>query len=256
MRPGLPRHDRVVPRLPDRPADPARRFSLSLNGATLATLIEYAERIKLSGQALSLELSELPQLKTPCVLHWDLSHFVVLRSASAKEVVIHDPAMGVRHLSYAEVSKHFTGGALELAPMTTFQAADERRKVSLGAMIGKVSGWWQSVALVFAMSLALEVLALASPIMNQFVVDEALVSGDRALLNVLALGLLLMMVVHTLLAQARSWTIMYLSTHLNLQWISNVFGHLMRLPMAWFEKRQLGDVISRFGAVGVRSSRR
>lgn len=66
------------------------RFSVSLKGATFQTLIGYADRIKLSARPLALELDELPDLKTPCILHWGLNHFVVLQRADAKEVVIHD----------------------------------------------------------------------------------------------------------------------------------------------------------------------
>uniref|UniRef100_UPI003FD84591 ABC transporter transmembrane domain-containing protein n=1 Tax=Salmonella enterica TaxID=28901 RepID=UPI003FD84591 len=50
-------------------------------------------------------------------------------------------------------------------------------------------------------------------------------------------------------AALRSWAVLYLSSTLNLQWLGNVFAHLMRLPVAWFEKRHAGDVLSRFGAI-------
>jgi ATP-binding cassette subfamily B protein RaxB len=226
------------------------RFSVSINGTSLTTLTDYADRLKLSTRAVSLELEELRDLKTPAILHWSLNHFVVLRSATAKEVVIHDPATGMRKLDYAEVSKEFTGCALELDPMTDFRPADERRKISVKAMIGKLDGWWQSLALVFAMALGLEALGLAAPKFNQYMIDEVLLSADRSLRDVLALGLLLLLLAQSALAQMRGWTIMYLTTHLNLQWVSDLFSRLVRLPMNWFEKRQLGDVLSRFGSVG------
>lgn len=226
------------------------RFSVSLKGANLAQIVSYADRLKLSSRALRLEVDEMRELKTPCLLHWDLNHFVVLSSASPKGIVIHDPAVGVRHLCYADVDKHFTGWALELTPATGFQPANEQRKVSLSSLIGKVSGLWQAIGLVFVMSLALEAFALAAPMFNQWVVDEALVSADRGLLNVLACGSFLLMLTQTAVSQARGWTVMYLSTHLNLQWVGNVFTHLLRLPVAWFEKRHLGDVVSRFGSIG------
>jgi ATP-binding cassette subfamily B protein RaxB len=60
----------------------------------------------------------------------------------------------------------------------------------------------------------------------------------------------LLLLVQSALSQMRGWTIMYLTTHLNLQWVSDVFGRLVRLPMTSLEKRQLGDVLSRFGSVG------
>lgn len=226
------------------------RFSISINGTSLGILSDYADRLKLSTRGVRLELEELRNLKTPAILHFGLNHFVVLRSATDKGIVIHDPAFGVRKLGYAEVSKEFTGGALELDRMTDFRPADERRKISVKAMIGKLDGWWQSLALVFAMALGLEVLGLAAPRFQQYMVDEVLLSADRELRDVLAIGLVLLLLVQSALSLARSWTIMYVTTHLNLQWVSDVFGRLVRLPMQWFEKRQLGDVLSRFGSVG------
>ena len=75
------------------------------------------------GQVVHLDLDELPMLRTPCVLHWDMNHFVVLKSIGRGGAVVHDPAVGVRRLSLAQLSRHFTGVALELVPTTSFQAA-------------------------------------------------------------------------------------------------------------------------------------
>ncbi|HJU71807.1 MAG TPA: peptidase domain-containing ABC transporter [Paucimonas sp.] len=226
------------------------RFSLSLKGANLAQLTRYADAMQLVSRPLRLEIEELPQLKTPCILHWDMSHFVVLKKADGKGIVIHDPAIGVRRLPCAEVGKHFTGVALELTPTVEFKPADERRRVSLRGLMGKVDGLWRSFGLVFVMAMALEVFALLSPMFNQWVIDEALTSADRDLLNVLVIGFALMLIVQNAISLARGWTVLYLSTHLNLQWIANVFTHLLRLPVSWFEKRHLGDVVSRFGSIG------
>src|SRR5215467_5682264 len=63
------------------------RFSISLRGTTLAHLLRFAERLELSGRPLRLELEDLPYLKTPCILHWDMNHFVVLKKATKKRVV-------------------------------------------------------------------------------------------------------------------------------------------------------------------------
>lgn len=226
------------------------RFSVSLNGTSLGTLAECADRLKLSSRGVHLTLDELRDLKTPAILHWGLNHFVVLRSATAKEVVIHDPALGVRHLSYPEVSKEFTGNALELDTTVDFRPADERRKISLAALIGKLDGWWQSLGLVFGIALGLEALGLAAPRFNQYMIDDVVVSNDSNLRDLLTIGLILLVLTQSALSQMRGITILYLTTHLNLQWVSDVFGRLVRLPMHWFEKRQLGDVLSRFGSVG------
>jgi len=76
-----------------------------------------------------------------------------------------------------------------------------------------------------------------------------LVTADRDLLVTLGLGFGLLVLISVATGALRSWAVLYLSATLNLQWLSNVFAHLMRLPVAWFEKRHAGDVMSRFGAI-------
>jgi ATP-binding cassette subfamily B protein RaxB len=227
-----------------------RRFTVSLKGATLAYLIQAAGKLHLAPRPLRLELGELQQLRAPCILHWDMNHFVVLKSADARGAVVHDPAFGVRRLSFPEVSKHFTGIALELTPTSDFRPADERRHVRLRNLLGPVAGLKRSLAQVFLLALALQAIAVVSPFYMQWAVDGAVVTSDRDLLTVLGLGFLLLAVIQVAIAALRSWVVLYLGTTLNLQWLANVFTHLLRLPVSYFERRHLGDVVSRFGAVG------
>ncbi|HEX4333245.1 MAG TPA: peptidase domain-containing ABC transporter [Usitatibacter sp.] len=226
-----------------------RRFTVSLKGATLAYLMQVAGRLQLAPRPLRLELPEVPLLRAPCILHWDLNHFVVLRSADARGAVVHDPAFGVRKIGNDELSRHFTGIALELSPMPGFRAADDRRAVRVRDLMGRVTGLGRSLAQVFVLALALQAIAIVTPFYMQWAVDGAVVSADRDLLAVLGLGFLLLALVHVALSGLRSWVVLYLGTTLNLQWVANVFSHLLKLPVSWFEKRHLGDVVSRFGAV-------
>lgn len=224
------------------------RFSISVKGASMALLVRLADRLKLGSRALRLEVDELADLKTPCILHWNLNHFVVLKKADHKGITIHDPAIGERFIAYAEVSQQFTGVALEMFPNSDFKSANEVRRISMRGLMGKVDGLWRSMGLVFAMAIALEAFALVAPLFNQWVIDEAIVAADRSLLNILILGFALLLLTQGAISLARSWTVMYLATHLNVQWAGNVFSHLIRLPVAWFEKRHLGDIVSRFGS--------
>ena len=226
-----------------------RRFNVSLKGSTLAFLMQAAGRMHLAPRPLRLELEEIAQLRAPCILHWDLNHFVVLKSVDARGAVIHDPAFGVRRITIGQLSKHFTGIALELTPTAQFKPLDERRRVRLRDLLGQVSGLHRSLAQVFLLALALQAIAIVAPFYMQWAVDGAVVSADRDLLTVLGLGFLLLTLVQVVLAAVRSWVVLYLSTTLNLQWLANVFSHLLRLPVSYFEKRHLGDVVSRFGAV-------
>lgn len=226
-----------------------RRFSTSLKGATLARVMVMAGQLGLTCRPLKLDLDELRQLKTPCVLHWDLNHFVVLKSVGKRRIVIHDPARGIRKLRMNEVSEHFTGVALELTPAADFAPVSERQAVSLRALTGTVRGLLPALGQILLLALALEVFALAGPFYMQWVLDQVLVSADRDLLTLLGLGFIGIAIFSAIITAARSWAVTWLGATLNVQWASNLFGHLMRLPLDWFEKRHVGDVVSRFGSI-------
>jgi ATP-binding cassette subfamily B protein RaxB len=225
------------------------RFALSLKGATMADLVRMAGALQLAPRALRAELEHLAELPTPCILHWDLNHFVVLVEMQGGVALVHDPARGLRRLKLDEVSRHFTGVVLELSPTAAFERRDERQRVSLRGLLGRVSGLKRSVGQILLLALALEAFVLLAPFYLQWVVDGVLVSADRDLLVTLGLGFGLLVLIQVATGAIRSWAVLVLSATLNLQWLGNVFAHLMRLPVAWFEKRHTGDIWSRFAAV-------
>lgn len=226
-----------------------RRFSTSLKGVTLARMMVMAGQLGFTCRPLKLDMDDLRQLKTPCVLHWDLNHFVVLKSAGRRGIVIHDPARGIRKLRMEEVSEHFTGVALELSPAADFAPVRERQAVSLRTLTGTAHGLLPALGQILLLALALEVFALAGPFYMQWVIDQVLVSVDRDLLTLLGLGFIGIAIFSAIITAARSWAVTWLSATLNVQWASNLFGHLMRLPLDWFEKRHVGDVVSRFNSI-------
>jgi len=226
-----------------------RRFPISLKGATLRDVMQIAQKLDMGTRPLKLDLEDLNQLKLPCVLHWNFNHFVVLKEVRANEVLIHDPAVGARTLSWDAVSSAFTGVALEIWPATDFKPAQEAQPVKLRQLMGSVGGLSTSLAQILLLALVLELFALVSPFFLQWVIDNVLVTADRDLLTTLALGFGLLMLMQQAVSAIRSWGILYLGTTLNLQWRANVFTHLTRLPVQYFEKRHLGDIVSRFGAI-------
>jgi len=226
-----------------------QRFPLSLKGAKLSHLIVIAQQLGFNTRPLRLEMEDLGKLKLPCILHWDLNHFVVLAKVGRSKVTILDPAVGERKLSFAEVSAHFTGVALELTPGPKFKPQRAMPAVSLRQLTGKVSGLWRSLALIGLLSVALQVFVLLGPFYLQWVVDQVLVSADRDLLVVLGLGFALALLLQVGTGLLRGWSVVYLSSQLGLQWMGNVFAHLLKLPLDFFEKRHLGDITSRMQSV-------
>lgn len=228
-----------------------RRFPVSLKGATLASLIQVANHLKLATRPVKLDLQQLSRLRLPCILHWEFNHFVVLKRVDGKCITIHDPALGVRTVSLRDTSDAFTGVALELWPTEDFTPKVEKQSVRVRGLLGPVNGLVASCSQVLLFALALEAFALLSPLFLQLVIDNVLISADRDLLITLAVGFALVMIVQQALSAIRSWVLLYMSTTLSLQWRANVFSHLIRLPIQYFEKRHLGDVVSRFETTDV-----
>ena len=223
-----------------------QKFSISLRGTTLAHILKFAERLNLSGRPLRLELEDLPYLKTPCILHWDMNHFVVLKKAGKKRVVVYDPAQGMRRLTYAQTSTHFTGVALELTPTPDFVPKDESSPLRLRDITAQTSGIKRALIQIFALAAALELVSLVSPLFLQFTLDKVVGAGNRSLLATLGIGFMLLVGLQAALGAFRSWTTLFFGTSLKIQWYANLFAHLVRLPVSFFEKRYFGDIMSRF----------
>src|SRR5262245_1844132 len=129
-----------------------QRFALSLAGISLRSLISVADQLDFSSRPLRVELAALKKMRSPAILHWDLNHFVVLRSVTSKGAIIHDPALGVRTLPFSEVSKHFTGVALELSPAATFQPVQAKAPIHLSSLWSQMTGLWSALAQVIVLS--------------------------------------------------------------------------------------------------------
>jgi ATP-binding cassette subfamily B protein RaxB len=226
-----------------------RRFPLSLKGAKLNQLIDIGQKLGFSTRALRIDMDDLDKLTLPCILHWDLNHFVVLTRVEASRVTVFDPATGERRLSLRQVSDHFTGVALEMTPSAEFKVQPAAPSITAGQLTGPVSGLWRALAQILLLSAALQVFVVLAPFYMQWVVDQVLVSADGDLLAVLGLGFGLALLLQIGIGLLRGWSVVYLSSRLGLQWMGNVFAHLLRLPLDYFEKRHLGDITSRMSSV-------
>lgn len=226
-----------------------RKFNLSARGATLAGINGIAEQLGMATRALSLELDELRVLKTPCILHWDFSHFVVLVSVKRNRYVLHDPARGIRYISREEMSRYFTGVALEVWPGSEFQSETLQTRISLRSLINSIYGIKRTLAKIFCLSVVIEAINLLMPVGTQLVMDHAIPAGDRGLLTLISAALMFFILLKAATSTLRAWSSLVISTLINVQWQSGLFDHLLRLPLAFFERRKLGDIQSRFDSL-------
>ena len=225
------------------------RFDISLRGATFEDLMEIASTLKLSSRPLRLELDELSKLSLPCILHWDLNHFVVLEKITGNRFVVHDPAIGECIFVLGELSKHFTGVALELFPNEEFKRKKSKPQIPWNQFFERIIGWKRSLLQMILLATILEIFTLIAPFFIQWTVDDVIVSGDHDLLTLLGVGFLLLLVLKSITEAAQGLTSVAFSTQLNVQSSSRVMGHLIRLPARYFEMRHQGDIVSRFQAL-------
>lgn len=226
-----------------------QRFSVSLKGLPLAGVIKTARMLDLAVRPVRLELGGIPKLRLPCILHWNFDHFVVLKKVKNDKVIIHDPAYGLRTIGLDELSRSFTGFALELWPDPGFETLPVAPRIKIQQVLGHFKGTFKAAMQVILLACTIEVFALFSPLFVQWTLDNVLPANDLDLLKLLALAFATLMLFQELLKASRSWMLLYLGTRMNVQLYANVFTHLIQLPIEYFVKRSLGDVTSRFGSI-------
>ena len=221
----------------------------SLKGMTLEALMGAASTIDLSPRALRVEMEELGQLRLPAILHWDMAHFVVLEAVGPKGLSIVDPASGRRIVSLSKAARHFTGVALELTPAAAFQPMEARQRLRLKDLWSRLQGWGSALAQIFALSILLQLTALLLPLYLQLTVDQAIGRGNPNLLPLLLIGFGIVYAMNAVIQALRSWVQLTVGESLSFQLGGNVVRHLLRLPTGFFERRHVGDLMSRIGSI-------
>lgn len=222
-----------------------QRFALSLQGTTLRHLMQLADQLTLAPRALRVEIESLSKVQLPAILHWDFNHFVVLKEVRGNSATIHDPAKGVQRITLDAVSAHFTGVVLELTPAEGFVRTEARSPIRLSHLWSRITGLQKAITQVLLLSAAYQIVTFALPFHIQLVVDEVVARGDRNLLVVLALGFGALTLLHAGLEALRNWVLHLLGSAMSFQVVGNIVRHLLRLPTSFFEKRHIGDILSR-----------
>ena len=225
-----------------------KRHLISMTGASLKSIMAIAGTLQLAARPLKVELDQLPKLQLPAILHWDLNHYVVLKSVKGDKVQIVDPGIGLRVMKLSKVSDHFTGIALELSPTAEFSPQEARLKPHLSLLWSRLIGLKRAIFQTLTLSVILQIIVIAAPFYLQLVVDGALAQKDYGLLKALAFGFGGLMILRAIAEAVRSWAILIYGNQMSLQMVGNVFRHLIRLPTSYFEKRHVGDIISRMGS--------
>ena len=226
-----------------------QRYRISNLGASIKDLMAAASKLQLGCRPLKLELGDLDKLQLPVILHWDLDHFVVLTKVRGQTFTIHDPAVGVRRYTFPELSLHFTGVALEVSRLQDFTPEQSRPQLTLRQLFTPGADFFQTALQVFVLSIVIQLLAISAPLYLQLVIDQGISLHDQDLILLLAILFLIITLARSAVSYFRGLVLLQFSSLTGFQLARNTFGHLIRLPTNYFESREIGDVVSRFGSL-------
>jgi subfamily B ATP-binding cassette protein HlyB/CyaB len=180
--------------------------------------------------------------------------WVLLAQCDGQRVLFQDPAAeggGRPTIEPVEVfAKHWApasrGGQGELLLATSRASlAGDLAKFDFSWFIPSIVKYRKLIGEVMLVSLFLQLFALISPLFFQVVMDKVLVHHGLTTLDVLVVGLLVVVVFESLLTGLRSYVFSHTTSRIDVELGARLFQHLLRLPLAYFQARRVGDSVAR-----------
>jgi ATP-binding cassette, subfamily B, bacterial len=218
------------------------------NGVTALQLVSAARSFGFSARGVKIDPKTLKYLAPGSILHWDLAHFVVFESCTAKHVMIVDPALGRRKISFEQASKSLSGVAIVCEPGQRFtkqRAKHAGRLRRYAQWILSVRGVWGRILMI---SLFLQILAMAVPGLTAVLVDKVIPRADMSLLALVASGFVTLASFYFLSNLLRSRLLLELRTRVEARMAFNFVEHLFELPYSFFQQRTTGDLMMRLSS--------
>ncbi len=235
-----------VARLHGVAADVAQlRHEFAAQGAAFGPreLLRAARWLGLRARWCRSNWARLPGTPLPAIARYVDGRCVLLAGVRSDEVLVQAPGGPAEVLSRARFTARWRGDLLLIA----------RRAVSDGTSRRFDFGWFLPAILrhrallaeVLIASFVLQLLALVSPVFFQVVVDKVLVHRGLTTLDVLCVGLLLVSSFEVLLGCLRAYVLNHTTNRIDVRLGADLYRHLLRLPVAWFEARRVGDTVAR-----------
>jgi ABC-type bacteriocin/lantibiotic exporter with double-glycine peptidase domain len=223
-------------------------MSVGRDGSLAQGLVRTAEWFGLRGRGVRLrDVDSLRLLSRGAVLHWRFRHFVVFEGVTARGAVVVDPASGRREVSREELQAAFTGVALLFEPGDSFERSG-RRRAGLRRYIRPILGQSATLARLLTLSILIQLLALATPVLTGVVVDRVVPRQDYHLLSILCVGLGGVVLFQLLTSLLRSHLMLHLQTNLDAKVTLDFLDHLFELPYSFFQTRSSGDLMMRLNS--------
>lgn len=223
-------------------------------GVTLLGINNAALELGLKTYPLKLSLDTfLDQAAVPCIVHWQRNHYVVVYKITKDKVYVADPGGGKLTFTKAQFKEHWAdethhGIALFLEPSTKFeeQEGDHKRLTGgLKRLFSHLLHFKKFLGQLGIGALLGSVLNLIFPFLTQALVDHGIGNRDVNFIYAILAAQLMLFFSRTATEFIRGWILVHMGTRINIAVISEFLMKLMRLPLSYFNRRNLGDVLQR-----------
>src|SRR5579871_11283 len=207
-------------------------------------LLRAARRFPVKAKIVKSSLSRLGKTPLPALAVMEAGGFAVIGKVTDDQVLIQsmDDA-SPRLLSFAEFDREWSGRLILMAKRA--ELLDTARRFDLSWFWGALHKYRRILAEVLIASFVIQLFGLATPMIFQTVIDKVLVHRGLSTLEVLVAGLALIAIFEATLSGLRTYLFSHTSNRIDVELGARVFRHLMRLPLAYFERRRVGDSVAR-----------
>ena len=218
-------------------------------GATVTaySLSQGAKSFGMAVRTLTATASELRHVDAPLVTKTKVGEYLVLEGWRDGMLVAMDPRHGYVSFSPSQVEALLSDELLEIVP-----GDQPLMNATLGKRLLTLLG--ERKVVIFQMvltTLLLQTAALATPMVTGFAISSVLPAGDHQLLHIVAMAMTAVLIGEALTSFARSQAALYLRTHVDRSLQEQLLGHILRLPITFFEKHPPGEVVQHFEALSV-----
>ncbi|MBE8593024.1 type I secretion system permease/ATPase [Pseudomonas sp. MAFF 301449] len=207
-------------------------------------LLLAAMKSGLKAKAIHTTTGRLDQTPLPAIAtDLDGTFFIIARVDQGK-ALIHDPRQArAEVIDYETLQLRWTGELILLRSETG--SSNQPSRFDFTWFIPAIIKYRKLLGEVLLVSFVLQVFALLTPLFFQVVMDKVLVHNGLTTLDVVATGLLGIMIFESALSGLRTYLFAHTASRIDVELGSRLFRHLVNLPLAYFQARRVGDSVAR-----------
>lgn len=228
------------------------------SGTTLLNLSDTADKLGFRTTGVRITWDQLEkEVNLPCIVTWNQKHFVVIYKIEKNRVIVGDPAQGI--LKYDKNSflvswysiiddlKEKMGIALLLEPTSNFYNINDvkNKRASLGQLLKYIKPHTSHLVNVALGILIGSILSLIFPLLTQSIVDVGIGNNDLNFVITILIAQIALIIGQAANNLIKNWLMLHITTRVNISLVSDFLGKLMRLPVAFFDSKRVGDLLQR-----------